>query len=199
MGQFHWGKGPQKLLGIFFDLHLKLWEVLTKLQLSIKKFLQNHSVKKNVSPSLKVTREKKTVEALARQFQVQIERILTEKVSPFTWTWLICSLQGQVEKSYLPTRKLHREKSFDEARTAVQSQVHWKQTNKLKTQTNKCSQIERMFLKAAAYLLGCRMSWRPGAHHNRCTTRKCHQELFEATICISSKISVSSFKMLKWK
>ena len=124
-------------------------------------------------------------------------------ISPFTWTWLICFLQGQVEKSYLPTRqeqeveefrKLHREKSFDEARTAVQSQVHWKQTNKLKTQTNKCSQIERMFLKAAAYLLGCRMSWRPGAHHNRCTTRKCHQELFEAVICISSKISVSSFR-----
>jgi hypothetical protein len=68
--------------------------------------------------------EKRTVEALARQFQDQIERILTEK--------------GRVEKSYIPSRnerevnefrKLNREKSFDEARTAVQSQ------------------IERMFLK----------------------------------------------------
>ena len=63
------------------------------------------------------------MEALARQFQDQIERILEK---------------GRVEKSYIPTRnerevnefrKLNREKSFDEARTAVQSQ------------------IERMFLK----------------------------------------------------
>ena len=49
--------------------------------------------------------EKRTVEALARQFQDQIERILTEK--------------GRVEKSYIPSRnerevnefrKLNREK-----------------------------------------------------------------------------------------
>ena len=63
--------------------------------------------------------EKKTVEALARQFQDQIERIMMEK--------------GRgVEKSYIPSRterevnefkKLNREKSFDEARTAVQSQI----------------------------------------------------------------------------
>ena len=67
------------------------------------------------------------MEALARQFQDQIERILTEK--------------GRVEKSYMPSRnerevnefrKLNREKSFDEARTAVQSQ------------------IERMFLKVTS-------------------------------------------------
>ena len=87
--------------------------------------------------------EKKTVEALARQFQDQIERILTEKVARHILFHfhisLICVRQGQVEKSYLPSRqeqeveefrKLHREKSFDEARTAVQSQV--------KPQTNKC-------------------------------------------------------------
>ena len=77
--------------------------------------------------------EKKTVEALARQFQDQIERILTEKVASLSiMGGLTCFLQGQVEKSYLPSRqeqeveefrKLHREKSFDEARTAVQSQV----------------------------------------------------------------------------
>ena len=63
--------------------------------------------------------EKKTVEALARQFQDQIERIMMEK--------------GRgVENSYIPSRterevnefrKLNREKSFDEARTAVQSQI----------------------------------------------------------------------------
>ena len=70
------------------------------------------------------------MEALARQFQDQIERILTEK--------------GRVEKSYIPSRnerevnefrKLNREKSFDEARTAVQSQ------------------IERMFLKVSPVVL----------------------------------------------
>ena len=59
------------------------------------------------------------MEALARQFQDQIERIMMEK--------------GRgVEKSYIPSRnerevnefkKLNREKSFDEARTAVQSQI----------------------------------------------------------------------------
>ena len=84
--------------------------------------------------------EKKTVEALARQFQDQIERILTEKVSQtfkhISFNFFL--LQGQVEKSYLPSRqeqeveefrKLHREKSFDEARTAVQSQVQSKLTS----------------------------------------------------------------------
>ena len=87
--------------------------------------------------------EKKTVEALARQFQDQIERILTEKVASLSiMGGLTCFLQGQVEKSYLPSRqeqeveefrKLHREKSFDEARTAVQSQV----PRKLEDLTNK--------------------------------------------------------------
>ena len=59
------------------------------------------------------------MEALARQFQDQIERIMMEK-------------GRSVEKSYIPSRnerevnefkKLNREKSFDEARTAVQSQI----------------------------------------------------------------------------
>ena len=87
--------------------------------------------------------EKKTVEALARQFQDQIERILTHKVSIFPAPASFATPatspphqapipQGQVAKTYLPSRqeqeveefkKLHREKSFDEARTAVQSQV----------------------------------------------------------------------------
>ena len=64
--------------------------------------------------------EKKTVEALARQFQDQIERIMMEKG------------RGVEKSSYIPSRnerevnefkKLNREKSFDEARTAVQSQI----------------------------------------------------------------------------
>ena len=109
--------------------------------------------------------EKKTVEALARQFQDQIERILTEKVSSLSiMGGLTCFLQGQVEKSYLPSRqeqeveefrKLHREKSFDEARTAVQSQVEILAPNVTQCHTmshnvTQCLQIERMFLKAAA-------------------------------------------------
>ena len=70
---------------------------------------------------------------------------------------MIWFLQGQVEKSYLPSRqeqeveefrKLHREKSFDEARTAVQSQVHIC-TEMDNYVTYFISQIERMFLKAA--------------------------------------------------
>lgn len=61
------------------------------------------------------------MEALARQFQDQIERIMMEK-----------GRGVGVEKSYIPSRnerevnefkKLNREKSFDEARTAVQSQI----------------------------------------------------------------------------
>ena len=68
--------------------------------------------------------EKKTVEALARQFQDQIERIMMEKGRDIGHVGL--------EKSYIPSRnerevnefkKLNREKSFDEARTAVQSQI----------------------------------------------------------------------------
>ena len=67
--------------------------------------------------------EKKTVEALARQFQDQIERIMMEKGR---------DVGVGLEKSYIPSRnerevnefkKLNREKSFDEARTAVQSQI----------------------------------------------------------------------------
>ena len=60
------------------------------------------------------------MEALARQFQDQIERIMMEKG------------RGVEKTSYIPSRnerevnefkKLNREKSFDEARTAVQSQI----------------------------------------------------------------------------
>ena len=90
------------------------------------------ALKEPISSQARKLGEKKTVEALARQFQDQIERILTEKVASLSIMGLTCFLQGQVEKSYLPSRqeqeveefrKLHREKSFDEARTAVQSQV----------------------------------------------------------------------------
>ena len=76
----------------------------------------------NIShPQARKLGEKKTVEALARQFQDQIERIMMEK-----------GRGVGVEKSYIPSRnerevnefkKLNREKSFDEARTAVQSQI----------------------------------------------------------------------------
>ena len=56
MGHFHWGKGPQKFLGIFFLLPLKALESPYPSTTSSKEFLQNKSVqKKKISPSLKVT------------------------------------------------------------------------------------------------------------------------------------------------
>ena len=50
VGHFHWGKGPQKFLGIFFYFHLKLWKVLTQPQHPAKNFSKrSRSQKKNLS------------------------------------------------------------------------------------------------------------------------------------------------------
>ena len=61
MGHFHWGKGPQKFLGIFFLLPPKALESPYPTTTSSKEFLQNKSVqKKKISPSLKVTQFERT-------------------------------------------------------------------------------------------------------------------------------------------
>lgn len=62
--------------------------------------------------------EKKTVETLARQFQDQIERIMMEKGVQKS-----AHIPGRNEREVMEFKKLNREKSFDEARTAVQSQI----------------------------------------------------------------------------
>ena len=92
------------------------------------------------------------MEALARQFQDQIERIMMEK--------------GRgVEKSYIPSRnerevnefkKLNREKSFDEARTAVQSQIE-KIFQKVKEILNEVTNIfvELIFLLNEVKYFNC--------------------------------------------
>ena len=66
--------------------------------------------------------EKKTVEALARQFQDQIERIMIDK-GRGTEKSLQSYLPPRNEREVNEFKKLNREKSFDEARTAVQSQI----------------------------------------------------------------------------
>ena len=66
--------------------------------------------------------EKKTVEALARQFQDQIERIMMDK-GRGTEKSLHSYIAPRNEREVNEFKKLNREKSFDEARTAVQSQI----------------------------------------------------------------------------
>ena len=71
-----------------------------------------------VSSQARKLGEKKTVEALARQFQDQIERIMMEKGVQKS-----AHIPGRNEREVMEFKKLNREKSFDEARTAVQSQI----------------------------------------------------------------------------
>ena len=68
--------------------------------------------------------EKKTVEALARQFQDQIERIMLKKARrPVGVLEKSAHIPSRNEREVMEFKKLNREKSFDEARTAVQSQI----------------------------------------------------------------------------
>ena len=93
------------------------------------------------------------MEALARQFQDQIERIMMEKG------------RGVEKSSYIPSRnerevnefkKLNREKSFDEARTAVQSQIE-KIFQKVKEILNEVTNIfvELIFLLNEVKYFNC--------------------------------------------
>lgn len=86
-----------------------------------------------------------TVEMLKRQFQDQIERILHEKGQVTTKAHIPSNNEREVREF----KKLHREKSFDEARTAVQTQ------------------IEKMFQKAAAKQIMDTTTGQNGANNNR--------------------------------
>ena len=64
------------------------------------------------------------MEALARQFQDQIERIMLEKGrGPVGVLEKSAHIPSRNEREVMEFKKLNREKSFDEARTAVQSQI----------------------------------------------------------------------------
>ena len=75
------------------------------------------------------------METLARQFQDQIERIMMEKGVQKS-----AHIPGRNEREVMEFKKLNREKSFDEARTAVQSQ------------------IEKIFQKVICQFKYCRLS-----------------------------------------
>ena len=97
VGHFHWGKGPQKFLGIFFLLPLKALESPYPTTTSSKEFLQNKSVKKkNISPSLKVTQNQGSglVKSIASKYfhmESNYQR------------WYVSSFDGFVVKQYYKT------------------------------------------------------------------------------------------------